>query len=143
MESTEHSSGSGDGFDFASSGFELVHVRDGQEARGGAVARQAEEAGIEGGGDLADEAFPVDKPGYLRDRTIEEMRAQFLAGMSVAGSTSTLCFDSEVQALAELVARSDPGDVAVITIAEQLPELQRWLRDRGGEEVDPSAWLAR
>jgi len=93
--------------------------------------------------DLADEAFPVDKPGYLRDRTIEEMRAQFLAGMSVAGSTSTLCFDSEVQALAELVARSDPGDVAVITIAEQLPELQHWLRDRGGEEVDPSAWLAR
>lgn len=93
--------------------------------------------------DLADEAFPLDKPGYLRERTADEMRAQFLAGMAVAGSSSTRCFDSELQALAALVERSGPGDVSVVTIAEQLPQLQQWLRERGGVEVDPSAWLGR
>jgi cyanophycin synthetase len=90
--------------------------------------------------DLADEAFPVDKPGYLRDRTTDEMRAQFLAGMAVAGSGSTECFDNELQSLTALVERSAPGDVVVITIAEQLPELQAWLRERGGVEADPTDW---
>jgi cyanophycin synthetase len=91
--------------------------------------------------DLADEAFPVDKPRYLRDRTREEMRAQFIAGMAVAGATSQECFDSEVDALAQLVERSEPGDVVVITIAEQLAELQDWLIARGGHEVDPATWV--
>jgi cyanophycin synthetase len=90
--------------------------------------------------DLADEAFPVDKPGYLRDRTTDEMRAQFLAGMAVAGSGSTECFDNELQSLTALVERSAPGDVVVITIAEQLPELQAWLRERGGVEANPTDW---
>ncbi len=90
--------------------------------------------------DLADAAFPVDKPGYLRDRTADEMRAQFLAGMSVAGSDSTLCFDSEVEALAGLLAGSSAGDVLVITIAEQLQELEAELLGRGGTEVDPAHW---
>jgi cyanophycin synthetase len=90
--------------------------------------------------DLADEAFPVDKPGYLRDRTTDEMRAQFLAGMAVAGSTSTECFDNELHALASMLERSAAGDVIVITVAEQLPQLQQWLRARGGEEVDPVQW---
>ena len=90
--------------------------------------------------DLADEAFPVDKPGYLRDRTADEMRAQFIAGMAVAGSSSTECFDNELQALSHLVERSAAGDVIVITIAEQLPELQKWLIDSGGRETDPVEW---
>ena len=90
--------------------------------------------------DLADEAFPVDKPAYLRDRTTDEMRAQFLSGMAVAGSSSTECFDNELQALESLVERSRGGDVIVITIAEQLPELQQWLRERGGQETDPTSW---
>jgi cyanophycin synthetase len=92
--------------------------------------------------DLADEAFPVDKPRYVRDRTLEEMRAQFIAGMAVAGSTREECFDNEVHALTELVSRSAPGDVLVITIAEQLPELQEWLLGRGGREVDPASRVA-
>lgn len=90
--------------------------------------------------DLADEAFPVDKPGYLRDRTADEMRAQFIAGMAVAGSASTRCFDSELDALRTLVDASEPGDVIVITIAEQLPQLQQWLCERGGCEADPTEW---
>jgi cyanophycin synthetase len=90
--------------------------------------------------DLADEAFPLDKPGYLRDRTIEQMRAQFLAGMAVAGSASTQCFDNELHALRSLVSRSGEGDVLVITIAEQLPELEQWLIGNGGAEVDPGHW---
>ena len=90
--------------------------------------------------DLADEAFPVDKPGYLRDRTTDEMRAQFIAGMAVAGASSTTCFDNELHALSSLVETAAPHDVIVITIAEQLPELQQWMRARNGEEVDPSSW---
>ncbi|HNL52247.1 MAG TPA: hypothetical protein PKL68_09865, partial [Actinomycetota bacterium] len=81
-----------------------------------------------------------DKPGYLRDRTADEMRAQFIAGMAVAGSSSTECFDNELQALSHLVERSAAGDVIVITIAEQLPELQKWLIDSGGRETDPVEW---
>ncbi len=91
--------------------------------------------------DLADHAYPVDKPGYLRDRTVEEMRAQFLAGMAVAGSSGEECFDNELHALQELVARSAAGDVLVITIAEQLPELEQWLLGNGGGEVDPGQWV--
>jgi len=90
--------------------------------------------------DLADEAFPMDKPGYLRDRSAEEMRAQFLAGMAVAGSTSTECFDGELDALLDLLARSGRGDVVVLTVAEQLVQLQEWLTGHGGQEVDPAEW---
>lgn len=90
--------------------------------------------------DLADEAFPLDKPGYVRDRTVEEMRAQFLAGMAVAGSEQTECFDSELHALTSLVERSTVGDVIVITVAEQLHELEQWLLARDGVEVDPARW---
>lgn len=90
--------------------------------------------------DLADQAFPLDKPGYVRDRTVEEMRAQFLAGMAVAGSAQTECFDSELHALSGLVERSARGDVVVITVAEQLPELEQWLLARDGAEVDPATW---
>jgi cyanophycin synthetase len=93
--------------------------------------------------DLADAAFPVDKPGYLRDRTAEEMRAQFLAGMAVAGADSEVCFDSEVHALEGLLAHSATGDVLVITIAEQLHELEDELVRQGGIEVDPAQWAAR
>jgi cyanophycin synthetase len=90
--------------------------------------------------DLADHAYPLDKPGYLRDRTIEEMRAQFLAGMAVAGSSDEECFDSELHALQELVRRSASGDVLVITVAEQLPDLEQWLISQGGSEADPVQW---
>ncbi|HQR79277.1 MAG TPA: Mur ligase family protein [Actinomycetota bacterium] len=92
--------------------------------------------------DLADQAFPLDKPGYVRDRTIEEMRAQFLAGMAVAGSEQSECFDSELHALTALVERSTRGDVVVITVAEQLHELEQWLLARDGAEVDPARWAA-
>jgi len=90
--------------------------------------------------DLADEAYPLDKPGYLRDRTAEEMRAQFTAGMLVAGAASTQCFDSEQLALVGLLDRSDPGDVIVITVAEQLQELEDLIVSRGGAEVDADRW---
>lgn len=90
--------------------------------------------------DLADEAYPLDKPGYLRDRTAEEMRAQFTAGMLVAGAASTQCFDSEQLALVALLDRSDPGDVVVITVAEQLQELEDLIVSRGGAEVDADRW---
>ncbi|MEZ5157325.1 MAG: Mur ligase family protein [Candidatus Nanopelagicales bacterium] len=90
--------------------------------------------------DLADQPFPLDKPAYLRDRTAEEMRAQFIAGMEVAGSSSTECFNSELHALRELVPRSAAGDIVVITVAEQLPELQDWITQRRGFEVDAATW---
>ncbi|MEZ5119035.1 MAG: Mur ligase family protein [Candidatus Nanopelagicales bacterium] len=90
--------------------------------------------------DLADEAFPLDKPGYLRDRTAEEMRAQFTAGMLVAGAQSAQCFDSEQQALVGLLDRSAPGDVLVITVAEQLQDLEELIVSRGGVEVDADRW---
>ena len=93
--------------------------------------------------DLADEAFPLDKPGYLRDRSTDEMRAQFLAGMAVAGSSSQECFGGELEAARELVRRSSAADVVVITVAEQLPEIEQWLTSHGGVEVDPSSWLAQ
>jgi cyanophycin synthetase len=91
--------------------------------------------------DLADHGFPMDKPRYLRDRTREEMRAQFLAGMAVAGVDQAQCFDTELDALRSLVSRAAAGDVVVVTIAEQLPELQAWLRQRGGCEADPGTWV--
>lgn len=91
--------------------------------------------------DLADHAFPMDKPRYLRDRTREEMRAQFVAGMAVAGADEPQCFDTELDALAELVDRARPGDVVVVTIAEQLPQLQAWALQRGAMEVDPGQWV--
>jgi cyanophycin synthetase len=92
--------------------------------------------------DLADHAFPLDKPGYLRDRSADEMRAQFVAGMTAAGADAGECFDSELEALVALVERSIPGDVVVVTVAEQLLDLQRWLTDSGGQEADPGLWLA-
>lgn len=92
--------------------------------------------------DLADHAFPMDKPRYLRDRTAEEMRAQFVAGMAVAGAEQPECFDTELDALSGLVPRAAAGDVVVVTIAEQLPELQEWAWGRGGVEADPGDWVA-
>lgn len=91
--------------------------------------------------DLSDHAFPMDKPRYLRDRTADEMRAQFLAGMAVAGVTGEECFDNELSALQALVERAAPGDVVVVTIAEQLPQLQEWLRAAAGVEADPGDWV--
>lgn len=91
--------------------------------------------------DLADHAYPMDKPRYLRDRTAEQMRAQFLAGMAVAGVEAEQCFDSELQALQTLVERATDGDVVVVTIAEQLPQLEQWLRLQSAVEVDPGQWV--
>lgn len=91
--------------------------------------------------DLADHAFPMDKPRYLRDRTAQEMRAQFLAGMAVAGVHGEECFDSELSALTALVGRAAPGDAVVVTIAEQLDDLQAWMLDADGQEVDPATWI--
>lgn len=91
--------------------------------------------------DLADHAFPMDKPRYLRDRTREEMRAQFVAGMAVAGAGEPQCFDTELDALSSLVSQAEPGDVVVVTIAEQLTQLQAWARERGGVEADPGGWV--
>ena len=68
------------------------------------------------------------------------MRAQFTAGMLVAGAASTQCFDSEQLALVGLLDRSDPGDVIVITVAEQLQELEDLIVSRGGAEVDADRW---
>ena len=92
--------------------------------------------------DLADHAYPMDKPRYLRDRTAQEMRAQFLSGMAVAGVQGDECFDSELGALTELVSRAAAGDLIVVTIAEQLEALQTWLLTAGGREVDPAIWIA-
>jgi hypothetical protein len=69
------------------------------------------------------------------------MRAQFLAGMAVAGTEAEQCFDSELQALQTLVERANDGDVVVVTIAEQLPELEQWLRLQSAVEVDPGQWV--
>ena len=61
--------------------------------------------------------------------------------MAVAGVEGDECFDSELQALQALVERAADGDVVVVTIAEQLPQLQEWMAAMGGVETDPGGWV--
>lgn len=90
---------------------------------------------------LADVGCPTDKPAYLRGRTREQMRAVFAAGMRDAGGEPSAYFDSEMAALVGLLRQAAPGDVVVITIAEQLALMQEELRHRDGVEIDPSQWI--
>ena len=70
----------------------------------------------------------------------EEMRAQFTAGMLVAGAASTQCFDGEQLAWSAFWIEATRVTWIVITVAEQLQELEDLIVSRGGAEVDADRW---
>jgi cyanophycin synthetase len=85
----------------------------------------------------ADEVVVVHKQRYLRGRSMEEMTELFRQGAAAVGMHGLATHDTELDGLAALVGRADPGDVVAVMCHQDRPAIEEWLRARGASVDDP------
>ena len=88
----------------------------------------------------ADVVAICEKLHYLRGRDREEMNALFRRGIAEGGIADEVeAYDSEVAAVAGLVAASAPGDVIALMAHADRAEVFAWLANAGAVKADPAA----
>ena len=74
---------------------------------------------------------------YLRGRTVEELEVLMRAGAARVGVTHVTSYETEVECLAALVERAEPGDVVGLMCHAQREEVYAWIADHGGSSDSP------
>jgi cyanophycin synthetase len=77
------------------------------------------------------------KQRYLRGRTTDELEALMRRGAERVGVTDVPAYDTEVDCLAALVDRADPGDVVGLMCHAERQEVYDWIADHGGTPDSP------
>ena len=77
------------------------------------------------------------KKRYLRGRTAEGLEALMRAGAERVGVTDVPAYDTEVDCLAALVARAEPGDVVGLMCHAERQEVYDWIAEHGGTPDSP------
>jgi cyanophycin synthetase len=83
------------------------------------------------------------KPKYLRGRTLADMDRLFKEGADAVGVTGIESHDSELEAVAAMVAMAAPGDVVAVMCQAQRPDIEAWLHERGATVDDPDTLRAK
>jgi cyanophycin synthetase len=91
----------------------------------------------------ADLVAIVQKPGYLRGRSTEQVAALVRDGLAHAGVLDAPEFAGEVDGCAWLVGQARTGDVLGVMAHEQREQLDAWLTEHGGVRDDPAALKAK
>ncbi len=91
----------------------------------------------------ADLMVVAHKPKYLRGRELDEMDRLFKEGAEAVGITGIESHGSELEAVEELVAGAQPGDVIAVMCQAQRVEIDAWLRELGGTVDDPDTLRAK
>jgi cyanophycin synthetase len=77
------------------------------------------------------------KEWYLRGRTMKEIDDLLRAGAARVGVTDIDSYDTEVECLAALVARAQPGDVVGLMCHAERQEAYDWIAEHGGTPDSP------
>ncbi|WP_210502329.1 Mur ligase family protein [Nocardioides xinjiangensis] len=77
------------------------------------------------------------KEWYLRGRTMDELDALLRAGAARVGVTDIDTFRTEVECLAALVGRAEPGDVVGLMCHAERQEAYDWIAAHGGTPDSP------
>lgn len=77
------------------------------------------------------------KEWYLRGRTMREIDDLLRAGAARVGVTDIDTYDTEVECLAALVARAQPGDVVGLMCHAERQEAYYWIAEHGGTPDSP------
>ena len=77
------------------------------------------------------------KEWYLRGRTMDEIDALLRAGAERVGVTEIDTYRTEVECLAALVARAEPGDVVGLMCHAERQEAYDWIAGHGGTPDSP------
>jgi len=77
------------------------------------------------------------KEWYLRGRTMDEIDALLRAGAARVGVTDIDTYRTEVECLAALVARAEPGDVVGLMCHAERQEAYDWIAAHGGTPDSP------
>ncbi|WP_242497545.1 Mur ligase family protein [Nocardioides oleivorans] len=77
------------------------------------------------------------KAHYLRGRTMKEIDDLLRAGAARVGVTDIDTFETEVECLAALVARAQPGDVVGLMCHAERQQAYDWIAARGGTADTP------
>ena len=83
------------------------------------------------------------KEQYLRGRTTDEIDALLRAGAERVGVTDIDTFTTEVECLAALVERAEPGDVVALMCHAQRQEAYDWIAAHGGIADTPETLLQK
>ena len=87
----------------------------------------------------SDEVVIGHKQRYLRGRAVEELEALLRAGAARVGVTDIDARPTEVDCLATLVARAEPGDVVGLMCHAERQECYDWIAAHGGTADTPEA----
>ena len=85
----------------------------------------------------SDEVVIVHKQRYLRGRSIEEMESLLREGAARVGVTDVPSYPAEVDGLAALVERAQPGDVVGLMCHDDRQGVYDWIAAHGGTSDDP------
>ena len=77
------------------------------------------------------------KEKYLRGRTVAEIDGLLRAGAERVGVTDIDTFTTEVECLAALVERAEPGDVVGLMCHAERQEAYDWIAEHGGTADTP------
>lgn len=83
------------------------------------------------------------KEWYLRGRTMDEIDALLRAGAARVGVTDIDTYETEVECLAALVARAEPGDVVGLMCHAERQEAYDWIAAQGGTPDSPETLAAK
>jgi cyanophycin synthetase len=83
------------------------------------------------------------KARYLRGRTMDEIDALLRAGAARVGVTDIDTYPTEVECLAALVARAEPGDVVGLMCHAEREEAYAWIAEHGGTPDTPETLVAK
>ncbi|MGH3345965.1 MAG: Mur ligase family protein [Nocardioides sp.] len=80
---------------------------------------------------------------YLRGRTVEELESLLRTGAERVGVTDVPAYPTEVEALAALVARAEPGDVVGLMCHAEREAVYTWIAEHGGTSDGPEELAAK
>ncbi|MBL0747793.1 Mur ligase [Nocardioides sp. G10] len=83
------------------------------------------------------------KEWYLRGRTMDEIDQLLRAGAARVGVTDIDTYTTEVECLAALVARAEPGDVVGLMCHAERQEAYDWIAAHGGTPDSPETLSAK
>jgi cyanophycin synthetase len=125
----------------------LLDVAAGLRAPGGALwivlgsAGDRPDAVLHAMGSLAaqrsEHVAVVETERYRRGRPAGEMTTAFRGGAAEGGRTDVPAFASELDAVADLMPRAEPGDVVAVMCLAERGAVAGWLTERGGRVLTP------
>jgi cyanophycin synthetase len=90
-----------------------------------------------------DEVVIAHKERYLRGRSRDDLEQLLRRGAERVGGVVGEVFDTEVEALASLVQRGQPGDVVGLMCHAERHEAYAWLSEQGASVDDPTTLTAK